>query len=722
MTSQRFCLRWNNHQSNLLSVFDQLLHDESFVDVTLAVDGRYLKAHKIVLSACSPYFQALFVGHPDRHPIVILKDIPYVDMRSLLDFMYRGEVSVDQDRLTTFLKVAESLRIKGLTEVNEDQCDLPKMASSLLSNPDHLNSPLSAGSISLSYRQRLKRHMSGSQHGLNTSLQTNNPLLGSALTGPKRKRGLPRKLSGSLSAGLDVMPDGDEEEEGGGMCEEEVEEEYDEERSVASDSDMIERSDSPFDNKMLEVNMSEAKPPQPHRRPSSEDESSVCNMEERGEGGRSPSPGREEEGGAAGDKPLSASQELVSNVKAERDTEGNSGGDQTERTSPTPERFPPGYLQHLLKLKSLDISKRVFDSMFRQGGVPVRPSGELPKDLTTSPAFGGVLPGALGFPGSMLGGYPIPGGTTQPPGSKPNPMGGTANEEPESSRPLSNLNDDKFFEDMISCSDEDVEEIEDSTNNNNDYDEEMRKYEYTSYKMLERNRRKERGEDGNVRGMMGGTRPGGGDTSGLMNMLGKGNDKFPKTNIEYRTDLGELTIETSGSPSMPGTSINTKITTGAPSSGRSRRHHSSSSSMSLVPFSTNVTGGASTSATSPREHRSFIDKASVRQFCTQEGEHIFRCNICLKTYTHISNFCRHFLSAHDDRYKQEISCPVCYKMFTRRDNMMTHTKQVHRITLMRGTLQPVYLDQENGAAGASASAATSVTTAPPSTTTATSTS
>ncbi|XP_008478309.1 protein tramtrack, beta isoform-like, partial [Diaphorina citri] len=114
MTSQRFCLRWNNHQSNLLSVFDQLLHDESFVDVTLAVDGRYLKAHKIVLSACSPYFQALFVGHPDRHPIVILKDIPYVDMRSLLDFMYRGEVSVDQDRLTTFLKVAESLRIKEL--------------------------------------------------------------------------------------------------------------------------------------------------------------------------------------------------------------------------------------------------------------------------------------------------------------------------------------------------------------------------------------------------------------------------------------------------------------------------------------------------------------------------------------------------------------------------------------------------------------------------------
>lgn len=47
MASQRFCLRWNNHQSNLLSVFDQLLHAETFTDVTLAVDGQYLKAHKV---------------------------------------------------------------------------------------------------------------------------------------------------------------------------------------------------------------------------------------------------------------------------------------------------------------------------------------------------------------------------------------------------------------------------------------------------------------------------------------------------------------------------------------------------------------------------------------------------------------------------------------------------------------------------------------------------
>lgn len=81
------------------------------------------------------------MGHPDKHPIVILKDVPYADMKSLLDFMYRGEVSVDQDRLTAFLRVAESLRIKGLTEVNEDKCEMPSITSSLLGGSMNSGAP-----------------------------------------------------------------------------------------------------------------------------------------------------------------------------------------------------------------------------------------------------------------------------------------------------------------------------------------------------------------------------------------------------------------------------------------------------------------------------------------------------------------------------------------------------------------------------------------------------
>lgn len=92
-----------------------LLEHEDLVDVTLAVEGRLLKAHKMVLSVCSPYFKELFKSNPCQHPIVFMKDVSYVAMSDLLQFMYQGEVQVSQDNLTTFIKTAEALQIKGLT-------------------------------------------------------------------------------------------------------------------------------------------------------------------------------------------------------------------------------------------------------------------------------------------------------------------------------------------------------------------------------------------------------------------------------------------------------------------------------------------------------------------------------------------------------------------------------------------------------------------------------
>lgn len=118
MGSEHYCLRWNNHQSNLLGVFSQLLHDESLVDVTLACsEGASIRAHKVVLSACSSYFRSLFVDHPSRHPIVILKDVSLEELRTLVDFMYKGEVNVQYCQLPALLKTAESLQVKGLAEM-----------------------------------------------------------------------------------------------------------------------------------------------------------------------------------------------------------------------------------------------------------------------------------------------------------------------------------------------------------------------------------------------------------------------------------------------------------------------------------------------------------------------------------------------------------------------------------------------------------------------------
>ncbi|GFS83647.1 protein bric-a-brac 2 [Nephila pilipes] len=100
----------------MMDVFKDLLSNELMVDVTLACDGLSLKAHKIILSACSPFFKSLFLENPCKHPIVILKDMKYNELKNIIEFIYNGEVNVPEDQLNCFLKSADTLKIKGLAE------------------------------------------------------------------------------------------------------------------------------------------------------------------------------------------------------------------------------------------------------------------------------------------------------------------------------------------------------------------------------------------------------------------------------------------------------------------------------------------------------------------------------------------------------------------------------------------------------------------------------
>lgn len=116
---QHFCLRWNNYQSSITSAFENLRDDEDFVDVTLACDGKSLKAHRVVLSACSPYFRELLKSTPCKHPVIVLQDVIFEDLHALVEFIYHGEVNVHQRSLASFLKTAEVLRVSGLTQQTE---------------------------------------------------------------------------------------------------------------------------------------------------------------------------------------------------------------------------------------------------------------------------------------------------------------------------------------------------------------------------------------------------------------------------------------------------------------------------------------------------------------------------------------------------------------------------------------------------------------------------
>ncbi|CAL4123584.1 unnamed protein product [Meganyctiphanes norvegica] len=116
---QQFCLRWNNYQSTLQHVFHKQWVAGNFVDVSLIVEGRRLDCHKMVLSACSSYFETLLQEHSSHnHPFIILHDLSYHAVESIINFMYQGQVNVSQEQLADLLKVAEALKVKGLADSN----------------------------------------------------------------------------------------------------------------------------------------------------------------------------------------------------------------------------------------------------------------------------------------------------------------------------------------------------------------------------------------------------------------------------------------------------------------------------------------------------------------------------------------------------------------------------------------------------------------------------
>ncbi|XP_031346812.1 protein bric-a-brac 1-like isoform X3 [Photinus pyralis] len=200
MTMQQYCLRWNNHQPNFISVFSSLLNNESLVDVTLAAEGRHLQAHKVVLSACSSYFQSLFTINPCQHPIVILKDVKFLDLKVMVDFMYYGEVNVSQEQLPHILKTAEMLKIKGLADIPVDQSALTKSHNSstdraeLLTPGDsnwssdeiqrHSLSPSPCPLSPASKRKRLRKTSTGSGSGSAERTSEDHPHSEVTLTSP----------------------------------------------------------------------------------------------------------------------------------------------------------------------------------------------------------------------------------------------------------------------------------------------------------------------------------------------------------------------------------------------------------------------------------------------------------------------------------------------------------------------------------------------------------
>ena len=124
--SDKFCLRWNDFESNLSAAFQSVREEKELYDVTVACDGGgEFQAHRLVLSACSQVLRQVIcrksqLGGNQQQQVIYLRGVNSRDLKFILSFMYQGEVSIAQDHLNSFLAVAEDLQVKGLTQ-NESE-------------------------------------------------------------------------------------------------------------------------------------------------------------------------------------------------------------------------------------------------------------------------------------------------------------------------------------------------------------------------------------------------------------------------------------------------------------------------------------------------------------------------------------------------------------------------------------------------------------------------
>ncbi|KAL6267064.1 hypothetical protein P5V15_000140 [Pogonomyrmex californicus] len=116
--NQTYRFKWNNYQNHLSDVVRQLLKEDCMVDVILSAAGQRIHAHRIVLCACSILFQEVLSQVTEDCPTIILSDISPQDIKSIIEFIYHGEIRVPMENISSLLEAAHSLKISGLIDID----------------------------------------------------------------------------------------------------------------------------------------------------------------------------------------------------------------------------------------------------------------------------------------------------------------------------------------------------------------------------------------------------------------------------------------------------------------------------------------------------------------------------------------------------------------------------------------------------------------------------
>lgn len=90
------------------------LFQNHYEDATVACAGKLYPVHRLVLSACSDYFEQMFALTHGKHSVIVLKDVSTEVFEALLSYMYIGKVDVRKEKLGELINAAACLEIRGL--------------------------------------------------------------------------------------------------------------------------------------------------------------------------------------------------------------------------------------------------------------------------------------------------------------------------------------------------------------------------------------------------------------------------------------------------------------------------------------------------------------------------------------------------------------------------------------------------------------------------------
>lgn len=114
---QCYHLRRNEAQSNIiLNSFRKLFNEKSLFDCSIVCEGKVIKGHKFILSAVSEYFKTAFTSFNNscQNTALLICDVPYHDLKNIIDFIYKGEAKIEEKQLSSFQKSVQSLKIACL--------------------------------------------------------------------------------------------------------------------------------------------------------------------------------------------------------------------------------------------------------------------------------------------------------------------------------------------------------------------------------------------------------------------------------------------------------------------------------------------------------------------------------------------------------------------------------------------------------------------------------